>query len=431
MPIRHHLQVAVNRRGVIGRRAFLKGISTAGAAAGLLSWTDLVSLRADELRRRGRACILLWMQGGPSQFETFSPKPDHENGGETEAISTVVPGIEIAHHFPELATVMDRVALVRSMTTREGNHQRASFLLHTGYAPTASVKHPTLGALVAHQIGDAACELPAFVRVGNQFRNTGGGGLLGVDFDPFVIADASRPPANTQPTTSPERFHRRLGLLGRLESDYAHSGAAELVAEHQNLYARTSRMMLSRQMKAFDLEHETAETREAYGGSSFGTGCLLARRLVEEGVTFVEVADGGWDMHNDVFPRAKERTANVDRPFAQLIRDLDQRGLLDTTLVVWMGEFGRTPRINARAGRDHYPRAFNVALAGGGVAGGQVIGATDEGGVEVTDRPVTVPDLFRTFCHALEIDADHENMSPIGRPIRIVDGGQTVEELFG
>ncbi len=192
-----------------------------------------------------------------------------------------------------------------------------------------------------------------------------------------------------------------------------------------------SKMVLSPKMETFDISREPAKVREAYGSSEFGAGCLLARRLIESGVTFVEVGAGNWDTHLDNFSRSKELCEQVDQPYAQLLRDLQQRGILEKTLVIWMGEFGRTPRINPRGGRDHYPRAFSVALAGGGVNGGQVIGNTDAGGENVTDRPVGVADLFQTFCHSLQIDADHENMSSIGRPIKIVDGGEVVNEVFG
>ena len=428
MYLQHHVQVGLSRRRGLHRRDFLRGISAASVAAGTLSWTDLFSVQADELRKQGMACILLWMQGGPSQFETFSPKPGHDNGGETTAISTSLPGIQIADRFPHVAQVMDDVAILRSMTSREGNHQRASFLIHTGYAPTASVKHPALGSIAAHQIQNAACELPAFVRIGNRFRNCGEGGLLGVDFNPFQIATATRPPENTQLTTNPVRYQRRLGLLGRLEQ--SNGNVQSLVSDHDKLYARATRMILSPQMDAFDLEQESSRS-PTHGEGEFADACVLARRLVESGVTFIEVSSpGGWDTHYDVFPQTKNLAEQVDQPVAALISDLKERGLLDRTLVVWMGEFGRTPRINARAGRDHYPRAFNVLLAGGGVRGGQVIGETDAGGTEVTERPVTIPDLMRSMCAALKIDADHENMLPIGRPIRVVDGGQVVSELF-
>ena len=428
--LQHRVDLRVARGQVVGRRDFLKAVSVAGLAGGTLGFSDLVGLQADELRSRGMACIVLWMQGGSIQFDTFSPKPNHENGGETKAISTSVPGIQIADRFPHVAQVMDDVAILRSLTTKEGNHQRASFLMHTGYVPNASVKHPALGSILAHEIGAPTCELPSFVRVGGRFRNSGGGGLLGVEYDPFELNSAVNMPANTKPTTAKDRYQRRLGLLGRLESDYQQTVGGTFVKDHRALYEKTSRMILSSQMKAFDVNQESDETRAAYGTGAFGTGCLLARRLVEAGVTCVEVSAGNWDTHFDNFARTSDLAGEVDQPMAQLITDLKQRGMLDNTLVVWMGEFGRTPRVNPRDGRDHYPKAFNAAVAGGGIRGGQVIGATDEAGTAVTDRPIAVTDLFQTFCRSLRIDADVENMSPIGRPIRIVDGGAPVEELF-
>jgi len=422
------MHVAVDAGKVFTRRDFVRGVSATSVALGLGGWNQL-SLRAEDLRRRGKACILLWMQGAPSQFETFSPKPQHENGGDTQAISTSVPGIEVAANFPELAKVMDHVALLRSLTSKEGNHQRASYYLHTGYIPNASVKYPSLGAIISHQLSNAACELPSFVRIG-EARNSSGGGFLGVEYDPFVLATAEQLPANTSPTTDVARYQRRLSLLDRLEAEYSSAGGARQVEDHRKLYGKASRMIQSAQMKAFDLEDESPETRDAYGRTKFGAGCLLARRLVEAGVPFVEVAHGNWDTHQDNFDRTAQLASDVDQPFAQLIRDLDSRGLLDSTLIVWMGEFGRTPKINGRGGRDHYPRAFNAALAGCGIQGGRVIGKTDDGGVEVTERPILVNDLFQTFCQALSIDPNHENMSGIGRPIKIVDGGQPVSELF-
>ncbi len=411
------------------RRAFLRRISAAGAAAGMVPWTDILRASTRELRARGTACILLWMQGGPSQFETFSPKPGHANGGETEAIATSVPGIQIAEGFPQVARIMDNVAVVRSMTSREGSHPRATFLLHTGYLPTASVKHPTLGSVVVHQIGRSASELPGFVRIGGQDRT--GAGLLGATFNPLVVDEAGSPPPNTQPATSRQRFVRRLDLLGQLAEDApSASGGRRQRAEHQELYSRASRMILSPKMNAFDLDAEPDAMRDAYGRHPFGSACLLARRLVEAGVSCVEVVLRGWDTHQDNFDRTRKLADAVDRPTAQLIGDLKQRGMLDRTLVVWMGEFGRTPRINPRGGRDHFPRAFNVALSGAGIGGGRVVGKTDAGGTTITDRPVGVADLFRTIYTALGIDPDHENMSPIGRPIKIVDGGEPIQELL-
>jgi hypothetical protein len=428
--LQHHTQVAVRQGRVVGRRDFLKQSAALAAATGALSWTDVISARADELRLRGMACILLWMQGGPSQFETFSPKPGHANGGETKAIDTSVSGIQIAENLPHCAKAMEDLAVLRSMTSKEGNHQRATYLLHHGHLPMASVKHPTLGANVADHIGDAANELPSFVQIGGRLPNVGGGGFLGVDYDPLILQSAMRPPQDTTSAVGPDRYARRLQLLDSMQGAFASAGGAEVVANQQKLVKRAVDMIHSPKMEAFDLDREPEQLRAAYGEGEFAAGCMMARRLIERGVTFVEVASRGWDTHQNNFESVRTLCGQIDRPMAQLIADLKQRGMLEKTLVVWMGEFGRTPQINPRAGRDHFPRAFNVALAGGGVRGGQVIGRTNDAGTEVVERPVTVSDLFRSIYHALGIDADYENMSGIGRPIKLVDGGAVVSELF-
>jgi hypothetical protein len=430
-PSFHHCtRVAVNRSQVIGRRDFIRGISLAGLAAGALSWTDLLTANADELRKKGKACILLWMSGGPSQFETFSPKPDHPNGGSTKAISTAVSGIQIAENFPLLAKSMKDLAVIRSLTSKEGSHPRGTFLMHTGYIPSASVKYPSFGAVVAHEIGDPKNDLPSFVRVGGRAVTGSNGGFLGVQYDPFDIQNPAAMPTNTMPTTSVDRYRRRLDLLGKLEQDFAQTAPQEVI-DHQKQYEGTAKMILSPSMKAFDLSQEPDAMRSAYGKTQFGNGCLLARRLIESGVTFIEIDLGGWDTHADNFAKTKELAGQVDQPFAQLIADLKQRGLFDSTVIMWMGEFGRTPIVNPRGGRDHYPRAFNAVVAGGGIRGGQVIGETDKSGSEITSNPVTVQDLFQTVCKSLKIDATKENMSPIGRPIKVVDGGKPVKELVG
>ncbi len=425
--LQHQIDVTVNRDRVIGRRDFLRGISAAGLAAGTLGWSDLMAAQSAELRRQGMSCILLWMQGGPSQFETFSPKSGGDNTA--KAINTKVSGIDICEYWPKLAGVMDDLAIIRSMTSKEGNHQRATYQLHTGYAPTPTVKHPAFGAVVSNELPNPQCDLPGFVRVG-AFRNSAGGGLLGTEFDPFLIGRAEAPPANATVTTDSPRFRRRLDLLTRLEGDYGQSGARQEVEDHRKLYEKSAKMVLSSQMKVFDLADEKDTTRDAYGRTQFGNGCLLARRLIETGVPFVEVSAGNWDTHDDVFDRVKTLANDVDPGYTQLMKDLKDRGMLDKTLVIWMGEFGRTPRVNPRGGRDHYPRTFNVALGGAGIKGGQVIGKTDASGGDVKDRPVTVNDLFATFCQAMQINPKKENMSSIGRPIKIVDGGEVVKELF-
>jgi Protein of unknown function (DUF1501) len=422
------MNVAMDGRGVLSRRGFLRSIGLGAAGASALTFTDLMALQAGELRKRQMAMILLWMGGGPSQFETFDPKPGHANGGETKAIDTAVPGIRIASAWEHTAKVMDDVTIVRSMTNREGNHQRATYQLHTGYAPSGSVKHPSFGSVTAAELGDPKFDLPHIVSIGGP---TIGAGMLGVAFEPFIVQNPQQAPTNVQLPVPAQRFARRLGLLHSLElAGFANDGGGDRVKEHGALYRQTAGMVLSPRMKAFDIDAENSATRDAYGRTAFGQGCLLARRLVDAGVTFVEVRSNGWDTHQNNFERVGTLAGQVDPGFAALVSDLKQRGMLEHTLVVWMGEFGRTPKINPGGGRDHFPRAFNIALAGGGVKGGQVVGASSADGTAVKDRPIAVTDLMTSFCHALKIDPTKENMSPLGRPIKIVDGGKIVKELF-
>ncbi len=432
-----HIQTSVSLRpGSLRRRDFLKFLPAAAAATGALSWQDHLMASAPTLRKSGKACILLWMQGGPSQFETFDPKPGHSNGGETKTIPTTIPGVQISANLPKVAQATDDLCLIRSMTGKDGQHPRATFLMHTGYAPSPAVKYPTLGSIVAKELGDPASDLPSFVRIigsgqgGGNISAMGTAGILGVDYDPLLMQGAGRPPENATLATDEKRFQRRLNLLDRIQGDYANHGGQQEVADHQKIYAQASRLVLSPKMTGFDLDKEPQKIKDAYGSSPFGQGCLLARRLIETGVTFVEVTLGNWDTHLDNFKRVGDLCGQLDQPYAALIADLKSRGLLDSTLVIWTGEFGRTPRVNPNSGRDHFPRAFTSIMAGGGVKGGQVIGSTDAGGDAVQDRPVSVNDFLRTACHSLNIDADKQNMSSIGRPIKIVDGGEVVKEVF-
>ncbi len=421
----------VPQAGGFSRRRFLHRVAAGSVVAGTLSLRDLMTLQAAELKKQGRSMILLWMSGGPSQFETFDPKPGVTNGGPTKAIDTSVPGIQIAENWNRTAQVLDDIAIIRSMTNREGSHPRASYQLHTGYIPSGSVKHPSLSASIAKEIADPKLDLPSVVTVGNR-RGFGGAGagFLGVDYEPFVVGNPGQPPSNLAVPVGEPRYERRLGLLEELEGEYAQRGGGAVVDSHKRLYQKTSKMVLSEQTKAFDLTEEPESLKRQYGNTTFGRGCLLARRLVETGVTFVEVVAGGWDTHQENFTATKRLAAQVDPGLGTLIADLKDRGQLDNTLVVWMGEFGRTPRINPRTGRDHYPRVFNLAMAGGGVRGGQVIGSSTKDGSAVKENPVTVPDLFCSICHSLNVNPRVENISPLGRPMKIVDGGETVKALF-
>jgi hypothetical protein len=373
------------------------------------------------------------MDGGPSHKDTFDMKPGTKDAGDFQPISTSVPGIQVSEHFPKFAQLMQHAALLRGMSTGEGAHERARVYLHTGYKPgIGGLSYPSVGALVAAELGRTDAALPNFVSVGNRSY---GAGFLGAHYQPVNVTDPARGVENLKPRVDGPEFSDRVGLLEEMEAAFTKNYQAPAGGDHLTTYRRAVQLMQSREAKAFDLEQEPASARKAYGGTKFGDGCLLARRLVEVGVSFIEVTSNGWDTHQDNFDRVKRLSAEVDPALSALVSDLKERGLLDDTLVVWMGEFGRTPKINSRGakpGRDHYPRAWSSVLAGGGIKGGQAVGKTDAEGATVMDRPIPATDFLATVCKALGINYAKQNQTPIGRPIRIVDkGAEPVKELFG
>jgi hypothetical protein len=433
------------RNSLLSRRDWLR-LSAAGVlGASTSGWCEALAADAAQDPQRKRSCILLWMSGGPSQMDTFDLKPGHANGGPFREIATAVPGIKISEHLPRVARHMDRLALVRSMTSKEGDHGLATYYAHAGYAPRGPVQYPPLGALVAKEAGAEGADLPAFVSIApNRQVNspTNGPGFLGPRYAPLIVGDAGpRSPApadadggralrvaNLMPHAGVggEHLEARLRLLRQMQREFVaeHPGAA--AKGHQTAYERAVRLMHPAAGKAFDLDGEPARLRDAYGRNRFGQGCLLARRLVERGVPFVEVSLAGdngqaWDTHQNNFERVRELSQVLDAAWAALVDDLKERGLLESTLIVWMGEFGRTPLINRDQGRDHFPGAWTAVLGGGGIKGGQVIGKTSAGGEAIEQRPVSVPDLLATVCVALGIDPTKSNLSNVGRPISLVD----------
>ena len=434
------VDVDVTKYGVVGRRGFLKRIGgvTAVGGAMALGWRDLLITQAADLRKRHKAMILLWMDGGPSQYESFNPKIGSKYQGPARKISTSLPGLQIADFWPETSQVMHKIALIRSMESNQAAHAPAIKLVRTGYQPTASISFPTWGSVVAMERDDPDFDLPAFVRIGKPRIATRDvdAGVLGSSYASFNIDKAGTLPPNVRPNVAADVLRRRLYLAGKFDAEFAKQGGRREVQEKRDIYDRTTRFVLSPRLSVFDLDKEKASARDAYGPSSFGQGCLLARRLVEQGVSFVEVFstgdrnDAGWDTHGKGFRDTPYLCEEVDRPYAALLRDLEQRGLLDDTLVVWMGEFGRTPKIKSDGGRDHYAKGWITCLSGAGVKMGQVIGATDKDGVAVTERKVSVPDLFFSFCHALGIDPQDEYHTPDDRPVKLVDNGKLIDELF-
>jgi hypothetical protein len=386
------------------------------------------------------------MDGGPSQMDTFDLKPGHANGGPFREIATSVPGIRISEHLPGVARHMDRLALVRSMTSKEGDHALASFYVHAGYAARGPIQYPTLGALVSNEARAEDADLPAFVSIAPyRIRNSRAHspGFLGPRFAPLIVGDGgSRLPAPAAGVTSEkalsvenltphagvatEHFEARLRLVRQMQRDFLAEHPSAVARSHQTAYERAGRLMRNVAARALDLDREPAKVRDAYGRTKFGQACLLARRLVEHGVPFIEVTLGGdslngWDTHYDNFGRVRELSQVLDTGWAALMDDLKARGLLDRTLIVWMGEFGRTPTINGEKGRDHFPQAWSAVLGGGGIKGGQVIGKTSAGGEAIEQRPASVPDLLTTVCLALDLDPRKTNPSNVGRPISLVD----------
>ncbi len=383
--------------------------------------------RADTPVAAGRRCILLYMAGGPSHIDTFDPKPGRPAGGAFKAIGTTVAGAQICEHLPLLAARMKQLAIVRSLTSKEGNHDRARHLMHTGYAPQGGVDHPAFGSIVSELRRSDG--MPGYVAIGGPGEDAG---FLSVAHSPFPVGNPTKPVKYLSAAKGIDeaRFASRLELSRLLDGRFADARGGAYANAQRDVREQAVSLMHSTGAAAFSLDAEPDAVKAAYGDSEFGQGCLMARRLVEARVPFVEVVMKGWDTHDDIFRRVKELCGVLDHGMSALIDDLSQRGLLESTLVIWMGDFGRTPRINEKGGRDHFPACSTVVLAGGGIKGGQVVGATDPDGAGVIDRPVTVPDLYRTIAQSLGVDGDKQRIAPSGRPIKTVDGGTSVAGLL-
>jgi len=414
---------------IITRRGFLSLAAAGGTLSGWLG--RLAAQAADE--SQAKSCILLWMSGGPSHLDTFDLKPEASDKirGEFRPINTSVPGIQISEHFPKFARLMQHAALLRSMSTVESDHQLASYHVHTGYQKRAGgVAFPSLGAIVSRELGERDFPLPSFVCIGAGPRHATRSGFLGPDHQPLDVTHADRGTDFVEPLTGRNEFNRQYELLRRFDLPFQEMYRAESARAHWSALDRAVRLMSSEQKGAFDLSQESDADRDRYGRGSFGQGCLMARRLVETGVRFVEVLMGdgvGWDTHRDNFPRTRALSAEADLGMAALIEDLRDRGRLDSTLVIWMGEFGRSPQITSGGGRNHWARAWSSVLAGGGIRGGQVVGRTDQGATEVVERPINVTDFLGTVCTILGIDYTRPNRAPgVERPIPIVDTSKKV-----
>ena len=439
----------------LSRREWLRLSSAGVLGCSTSGWLERLAAATAKSPERKRACILLWMNGGPAQTDTFDLKSGHANGGPFKEIATTVPGLRFSEHLPLLAKQAKHLALVRSMTSREGDHTRAAYYLRTGYRPEGAIQYPPLGALLSKELGGPEAALPGFVSIAPAMATspaTFTPGFLGPEYAPLIVGNQAgangpmldldkvfrvqdlKPPSGI----NQDRVDARVGLLKGFQEDFAANHPSVPTLSNQAAYDRAVRLMRTSAARAFDLDEEKAKLRDRYGRNLFGQGCLLACRLVERGVPFVEVtlnnapgAPAAWDTHGQNFEQVKKLCEVLDPAWATLLEDLEQRGLLDTTLVVWMGEFGRTPRINRHQGRDHFPNAWSTVLCGGGIKGGTVHGKTSPDGMTIKDGPVAVPDLLATVAKALGIDPTIQNISNIGRPIRIVDAAaRPIEEVL-
>jgi Protein of unknown function (DUF1501) len=432
------------------RRDWLR-LSAAGVIGGSLSgWLGSLAEATAKDSSRKRSCILLWMNGGPSQMDTFDLKPGHANGGPFKEISTKVPGIKISEHLPKVARHMDRMALIRSMATKEADHGRATYQMRTGHLPGGPVHFPTIGSLFSKELGNPENALPNFVSIAPyRFFSPAayGPGFLGPSYAPLIVGENQQsliPIPGRQPVSpdeslrvqdidlpsgvSDERAAARVRLLDEMRKDFIEKRSSVSSLSHRSAYQRAVALMHSPATKAFNLDEEPKALRDRYGRTLFGQGCLLARRLIERDVPFVEVSLAtvgnlalGWDTHINNFDGVRRLSEVLDPAWSTLMEDLKDKGLLDSTVVVWMGEFGRTPRINGNRGRDHWANSWSTVLAGGGIKGGQVIGKTSADGTSVEERPVGVEDFLATVALALGINITHQNHSNVGRPIRIVE----------
>lgn len=443
---------------MLHRRYFLAMLGASLAGLSAAPFLPLLASEVGPQKSRKRKCIVLWMTGGPTQTDTFDMKPGHANAGEFKEVSTKVPGLKFSEHLPNLAQHADKLAIIRSMSTKEGDHGRGTYLLHTGHQPMGAIRYPSIGASLANQLGGADNEVPQYISISpyRVFNPAAfGSGFLGPKLAPLTVGaqdtlQAAAPAEEGAPTYAELRVDDlalrnsvttaqqagRLDLWRTVENRFASEHRLGSALAHQTVYERAVNLMTSEVARAFDLTQETDQTRDTYGRGRFGQGCLMARRLIECDVAFVEVALGsfggggvGWDTHNDNFRLVKDLSSELDKAWGALLTDLEQRGLLETTTILWMGEFGRTPTINQMAGRDHFPNAWTTVLAGGGIRGGQAYGKTSDSGMQVEEHPVEVGALLATLCAALGVDPDKQQLSDLGRPFNIAEG-RPIKELL-
>ncbi|MEO2022591.1 MAG: DUF1501 domain-containing protein [Pirellulaceae bacterium] len=411
------------------RRHFMKHLSGASAlTVPALTMGQTMLTHAQDLKKRRKSAILLWMGGGPATIDLWDLKPGAATGGPFRPIATS-GNAQITEHMPLFAKQMHHMAIVRSMSTREADHGRGRYYMHTGYVPNPNIEHPSYGAVLSHQLMHQReeLEIPPFVSVGG---GSIGPGFLGMAWAPFSV-NSNGQVRNLQMGLDDERLMQRMYALDLIEKGFIDQKRGSAATDHQKILKKTLNLMTSKQMEAFKVASEPEDVKERYGATNFGRGCLMARRLVEQGVPFIEVGLGGWDNHQNIHPTlADNKLPEMDKAMSALVQDLEERGLLEDTAIIWMGEFGRTPRINGNAGRDHWARSWSVLVGGGGMNGGIAVGATNDDGTRVETEPYTSQDVMASVCKALGISLQTTFTSRSGRPMKIANSGKVIKELF-
>lgn len=413
----------------MSRRHFMTHLAGASAMTiPALTLGHTLRTHAQDLKKRRKSAIMLWMSGGPSTMDIWDLKPGATTGGPFRPISTS-GDVQISEHMPLTAKQMHNMAIIRSMSTREADHNRGRYYMHTGYVPNANIEHPSYGAVISHETIDQRPELeiPPFVSVGG---GSTGPGFLGMAWAPFTVSSTGQV-RNLDMGLDDGRLMQRMAALDLIEKGFIDQNRGSAGVDHQKILKKTLNLMTSEQMAAFKVASEPAAVKERYGNTNFGRGCLMARRLVEVGVPFIEVDLGGWDNHQNIHSTlADTKLPELDQGMSALVEDLEQRGLLQDTAIIWMGEFSRTPNINGNAGRDHWARAWSVVVGGAGMKGGIAVGATNADGTAVDTEPYTSQDVMASVCQALGISLETTFTSLNGRPMKIANAGKVISDLF-
>ena len=417
-------RVERGKENKMNRRDFIRHSTGLTALAGTsLAFGEQIIKNHSQLTKDQKAAILIWLGGGPPTIDMWDLKPGTKEGGPHNPISTA-GDFQISEHLPELAKLGKDFSVIRSMSTREADHMRGTYYMHTGFKPNPTVVHPSVGSVVSYELGKTRKELeiPAFFSVGT---NSVGGGFLGTSYNPFTVN------SNGQINNLGGQLNQnRLEMLTTIEKGFIDSNRGDLPMDHKKLYEKTIRLNTSPQMNALKLQMEPDAVRAMYGNSGFGNSALMARRLIQQGVPFVEIGFGGWDLHQMTHDTLSTKLPELDKVVSTLILDLKRLNMWDNVAIVMMGEFGRTPRINQNAGRDHWAATWSAFVSGGLFKGGQAIGATTADGKMIDGMSYEAQDLMATTLQALSIDTKTIYTSKSGRPMKIANGGRLIEELL-